>query len=158
LRRPLLFGVVFGLTTFLSINISVHAGESPDGRLAMMQGADIRWETLADDEKNMVDRMAADFFQKTLRHSQASTIEENTLQSYLELDREGRAAFRTERRKRWQAMSAAQRQALRNADTPSFYNLTEQQKRPFRRHALDTLGGQGALNESALQSALRHEV
>lgn len=154
LRRPLVFGVVFGLTTFLSVNVSVQA----EDRSSVMRGYDVRWEALAPDEKAMVDRMAADFYQDTLRHAQASAIEENTLRSYLALDPVERAEFRSERRKQWREMSEEQRQALRNSETPNFYNLTEEQKRPFRSHALDMLGGQGALNESALQSAMRHEV
>jgi len=154
LRRPLLFGVIFGLTTFLSININAQTGDSA----GMAPGADLRWNVLAEDEQAIVDRLAANFYEATLRHAQSSAIEDRTAAIYAAGDARARAKFAKQRRAQWRTMSDAQRLALRNVKTPNFDNLAEQQKLPFRRHALDTLDAKGAINEGALAAALRSEV
>ena len=87
-----------------------------------------------------VDLMAADFFESSLRLSQARRIEAQTAKRYLSLDEAGRARFRAERKRQWRALSEAERQTLRGAKRPRFDNLDEAQKQTFRRIAADTLG------------------
>ena len=154
LRRPLTFGVFFGLATFLSVNVEVGAQE-PASLVAV---DDLHWNVLADDEKQIIERMAAAFYEETLRHAQSSAIEAQTASIYASGDEEARARFVKDRRTRWRQMNEAERQALRNAKTPQYGNLTEGQKAPFRRHALDQLGAKGAINEDALATALRSEI
>ena len=153
MRRPILFSVVFGATIFLSVNVQVHA-ESP----LSVTGPDLRWNVLSDDEKALIDRIAADFYEATLRPSQSQTIEDGTALAYIQGDKAARNAFIKERRAQWRRLNADERRALRNTKTPNYDNLTDAQKMPFRRHALDKLKAKGAINESALTSALRTEV
>ena len=153
MRRPILFSVVFGATIFLSVNVQVHA-ESP----LSVTGPDLRWNVLSDDEKALIDRIAADFYEATLRPSQSQTIEDGTALAYIQGDKAARTAFIKERRAQWRRLNADERRALRNTKTPNYDNLTDAQKMPFRRHALDKLKAKGAINESALTSALRTEV
>jgi len=124
----------------------------------MAPGADLRWNVLAEDEQTIVDRLAADFYEATLRHAQSSAIEERTAAIFAAGDDAARAQFIKQRRAQWRAMNEERRLALRNVKAPKFDNLAEQQKQPFRRHALDTLDARGAINDGALAAALRSEI
>jgi hypothetical protein len=55
-------------------------------------------------------------------------------------------------------MNEAERESLRNVETPSFNNLTEEQKSPFRTIALDKLEAEGALDGDALTVALSRDI
>ena len=143
--KPLTFGLAFGLAMFASIG-------------PRAQTADLRWEVLADDEKQIIDRVAADFYEESLRQSQAEAIESHTSEIYASGSDEQRDEFRNERRSEWQAMTPVERASLREAKRPLFRNLTEEQKAPFRRHALDRLGGVGALDADAIADALKNDI
>ncbi|WP_133162418.1 hypothetical protein [Hyphococcus luteus] len=96
-----------------------------------------------------MDLMAADFYETSLRLSQAQRIEAQTARRYLTLDAAGRARFRAARKRQWREMSEAERQALRGAKRPRFDNLDETQKQTFRRIAAETLGaGSGPASQS----------
>ncbi len=88
----------------------------------------------------IVDVLAADFYETSLRLAQSRQIEAETARRYLSLDDAGRAQFRAERRKLWRAMSAEQRSALRGVKRPVFANLADEQKQTFRRIASEALG------------------
>lgn len=151
-RRPLLFGVIFSLVLFGSLR--ANAGE-PGERA---HPADISWHALADYEKAIIDRMAADFFEKSLRLSQTRQIEAATPAIYRSLSPHGQAQFRAERRRLWRNMPDRRRQALRGVTRPDFDNLAEIQKLPFRQNAVNLLNASGAINANALTAALRREI
>lgn len=122
------------------------------------QMTDLRWEVMASDEKAIVDRLAADFYEASLRQAQADAIERRTAEIYAESAPAERARFRAERRAEWRAMDAPARASLHGAKRPLFLNLTEEQKAPFRRHALNQLRGAGAIDQSALTEALGKDI
>jgi len=152
LRRPFLFGAIFGLTLFSSLRAG--AGEP----LRPTSTPNLSWHVLASDEKAVVDRLAADFFSQSLRLSQSRKIEALTAEIYLSQSDQGRARFREERRRLWRAMPENQRRALRSVKRPQYFNLSEAQKRPFRKRAFETLNASGAVNTKALTAALRKEI
>lgn len=119
---------------------------------------DISWHVLADYEKAIIDQMAADFFEKSMRLSQTRRIEATTPAIYLSLAPHDQAQFRAERRRAWGNMSDRQRQALRGVTRPDFDNLAEIQKLPFRQNAVKLLNASGAINANALTAALRREI
>lgn len=119
---------------------------------------DLRWEVMASGDRLIVDRLAAEFYEESLRQAQADAIERRTAEIYAEASPPERARFRAERREEWRAMDESLRASLRNVARPSFHNLTEEQKAPFRQHALDRLRGAGALDQSALREALRKDI
>ena len=156
MRKAFLFGVAFAFATCGSLSVAAEEATAPT--LAnhhqnhqqaepphfpviakISQSDDGRWLSLKPDAQLMVDKVAADFFEKSLRQAQSSTIELNTAQEYMGLSEAERTAFRKTRLAQWQQMSQAERLRLRNVKTPSFMNLTESQKWPFRLHALDQL-------------------
>ena len=152
MRRPFLFGVIFSLVLFGSLR--VNAGEPGESAARF----DISWHVLADYEKAIIDQMAADFFEKSLRLSQTRQIEATTPAIYRSLARHDQARFRAERRLLWRKMSDRKRQALRGVTRPDFDNLAEIQKLPFRQNAVRLLSASGAINATALTAALRHEI
>ncbi len=96
-------------------------------------------EARAEDDP-LVDRVAAEFYEKSLRRSQSRNIEAATAEIYRRLDEEEKSAFRERRRRAWQDMNETARHSLRGVKTPKFRNLTETQKAPFRRAAERRLG------------------
>lgn len=147
MRRPLTFGVIFGMATFLSFAPDAHA-----------QTADMRWEALSESERGLIDRLAADFYEDGLRQAQSDAIETRTNEIYREAQPADRARYREDRRSDWEAMSDAQRGSLRGVKRPVYRNLTEEQKAPFRRGALDRLGGAGALDADAIADTLKNDI
>lgn len=145
MRKSFIFGVIIGLAL----------AAAPGSRA---QTPDLRWAVMASDEKVIVDRLAADFFEESLRRTQAAAIERHTAAIYANASASERARFRAARRAKWRAMSEAERASLRMAHRPLFRNLMEEQKAPFRRYALDRLRGAGALDRSALVDALRNDI
>ncbi|MFQ5563921.1 MAG: hypothetical protein ACE5FO_10180 [Parvularculaceae bacterium] len=154
LRRSLAFGLFFFLGLFASIEIRAQEFAAPQNAAF----ADMRWEALSEDERAIVDRLAADFFEDSLRYSQASAIEARTAELYAESPDDARAEFRITRREKWRAMNDAQRRALRGVERPRFANLSEGQKMPFRKYALDRLDAAGAIDRTALVEALRNDI
>ena len=145
MRKPLIFGLAFGFAAFASL--------SPRA-----ESHDLRWEVLAEDERAIIDRLAADFYEDALRRSQTAVIEDRTSELYTKASPVERARFRMERRNEWRSMTDAQREALKNAKRPSYRNLTEEQKAPFRRIAFDKLGAAGAIDPDALASAFKNDI
>lgn len=125
---------------------------------ASAQALDLRWEALSSDERAIIDRLAADFYEHELRYAQSSTIEQHTSELYAQATPTDRAAFRADRRAAWLGMEDAERDGLRGAKRPAFDNLAEAQKSPFRQYALDQLGAAGAIDYDALAAALRNDV
>ena len=106
------------------------------------------WRRLKDGQKILVDRVAASFFEESLRLSQTQRIEAQTAQLYLEMTPEEQAEFRETRRQIWRSMTDEERTALRGVKRPAYANLSDAQKAPFRRTALQSLraprrGGSG---------------
>lgn len=126
--------------------------------LAAAQGFDLRYEALAEKERALIDLMAADFYEKSLRTSQARAIEARTAALYRGRPEEARASFRAARRARWREMGEPSRTALRGAKEPVFDHLAEEQKTPFRSIALDRLGAAGAIDAAALAEALSKDI
>lgn len=118
----------------------------------------MRFEVLAADEKALIDLLAADFYEDSLRQSQSGAIEKRTSEIYQSATPAERSAFRDERRANWEDMTQSDRVSLRDAKYPTFKNLTETQKLPFRSIALDKLGAAGALDETALSDALKNDI
>jgi hypothetical protein len=125
---------------------------------ASSQIVDMRYEVLAPDEKAIVDRMAAEFFEDELRPSQSYAIERKTAELYVGAAPAERARILQERRRAWDEMSGEQREALKHAARPSFSNLAEEQKTPYRSIALDRLEAEGAIDADALLAALKGDV
>lgn len=126
--------------------------------LAHAQIEDVRWEVLAPDERQIVDLLAADFYEDSLRLAQSRAIEAHTAEIYVEANAEDRARFRSARLAAWRALTSGQRKALRDAERPVYANLTDEQKAPFRKIALDKLDAAGAIDNKALALALRREI
>jgi hypothetical protein len=119
---------------------------------------DARFEVLAPEERLLIDRIAADFYERAMRRAQTEAIEDNTAEAYRRADAETRAQFRDERRAAWRAMSERKKDGLKAAKRPLYDNLTEDQKAPFRRHAINRLDAAGAIDDAALASALQSEI
>jgi len=96
------------------------------------------------DNDAYVDLMAKDYFENALPRPQAERAEAATAKFYNSLDDEAKASFRDARRARWRAMSADERNALRNVKEPAFENLTDDQQEVYRTIATDHLGGRQA--------------
>ena len=79
-----------------------------------------------------MERMAADFFENSLRHAQSQRIAAETAQTYREMDKGAQASFKSSRRTLWECLSAEQRQRWRDQKKPSYWGLSEQQKDEFR--------------------------
>lgn len=146
LRRPATFATVFWVAACVNI--------SPRAQIT----ADARFEVLAGEEKAIIDRVAADFYESGLRRTQTDAIEARTSRSYAEASPEERAAFREDRRAAWRGMDDGERQAIRDAKAPRYDNLTDAQKAPFRRHAINRLGRAGAIDEEALAEAMLGDI
>lgn len=146
-RRPLTFGLVFGFALFGSLGPGAHA-----------QDPALVWDILSADERAIVDRLAADFYQESLRRTQADAIEETTSRLYAEAGKAERARFLDERRRQWDALSQTERERIRGVKQPEYRNLTESQKTPFREHAINRLGGAGAIDEDRLAEAFRRDI
>lgn len=121
-------------------------------------GVDMRWEVLSKSERAIIDRLAAQFYEESLRYAQSSQIEAHTSELYVHATPAERARFREQRRSSWNEMNESQRHALRGVKRPTFRNLTESQKAPFRRYAIDQLDAAGAIDESAMAAALRNDI
>jgi len=113
------------------------------------------WQYMRGDERMIVDRLAADFYERSLRYSQTQAIEANTARQYYEASPPQRNQYRDERRRQWQNFNSDQQQNMRNAKRPAFAHLSENQKWPFREHALIQLGAAGAIDQSQIQSGTR---
>lgn len=133
MRTPYLISLISALA--LCTPISAAAQDSGFGSAAAEQ----RWETLAPGDRAMVDRMAASFYESDLRLAQSRQIEASTSSIYTAMSERERSEFRDERRSEWRSMRPEERAALRNVKLPAYSNLTEAQKAPFRRIAIDRL-------------------
>lgn len=131
MRHSLVFGMVLGAAAVVFCPCPASA-QSP--------WPDPRWDALSESERSLIDRLAADFYESSLRAAQAEAIETRTGELYRNASPAARASFRAERRAAWRRMSEPQRNALRGVKRPAYHNLAETQKTPFRRHALDQLG------------------
>ncbi len=146
MRRIFLLSVVSSLAVLGSANAQVSdphmsGALAPAGQTVVEPTAVSRQ---AINHEALVDRMAADFYENALRHSQALRVQKATTQAYLAMGEADRAQFREQRRAAWRIMSEDQRRSLRNTKTPRYLLLTEEQKQPFRDIALDQLTASGA--------------
>jgi len=151
LRRPVIFGAILGLTFFMSVSPDAHARDRSGG-------GEVRWDLLSPDEHRIIDRIAADFYEETLRQAQSGAIEDQTSEIYRTSSPEERARFRAMRRIDFRSMNDRQKEALRGVKRPAYRNLTENQKTPFRRHAIDQLGAADAIDANALAQAFGGEI
>lgn len=119
---------------------------------------DPRWEALSPSERVIIDRVAADFYEDSLRSAQSANIEATTSRLYQGSPPSERDRFREQRRADWRAMAPAERDALRGVTRPAFRNLAETQKAPFRSYAIDQLTAAGAVDQNALYQAMPNEV
>ncbi len=133
MRKNTLVGLVFGVALFSS---TASIGQDST---QFQQNRPLQWESLSPNEQLLVDRMAADFYESDLRLTQSRQIEASTAARYSSMSEKERAEFRDSRRDTWQKMQAAERDALRNVKLPNYANLTDGQKAPFRKIAIDRL-------------------
>ena len=149
--------------SILTIVLSVFAcgpavAASPENSDASIQHAREGQAGPDDPEMVMIDRLAAEFYENSLRRAQTLRIEQNTADTYRTLSQSERQEFRSQRRRVWQTLNASQKQALRNVKTPMFLNLTETQKRPFRATALRELTAGSTSSASAPSSAGQNDI
>lgn len=147
LRKSLLFGFVFGFTMFSSFGShgQTYTATPPQPAISHTQAL---WYTMNVNDRLIVDRLATDFYERSLRYAQTRSIETNTVRAYRGATPPARARYRHQRRQQWQQMNPHQQQALRNVKRPVFVHLSEAQKWPFRRHALHQLGAGGAIQQN----------
>jgi hypothetical protein len=141
LRSVFLLSVVSSLAIFSSAHAQMSETLAPAGQTVVAPTAVSRQ---ALNQEALVDRMATDFYENALRHSQALRVQKATAETYQAMGEEDRAQFREQRRVAWRMMSEGQRQSLRNTKTPRYLLLSEEQKQPFRNIALDQLTASGA--------------
>ncbi len=141
MRKIFFLSVVSYLAVFASAEAQISERWAPAGQTAVAPTAVSRQ---AITQEALVDRMAADFYENALRHSQALRIQKATAEAYRAMGEEDRAQFREQRRAAWLIMNKDQRQSLRNTKTPRYLLLTEEQKQPFRDIALDQLTANSA--------------
>ncbi len=156
LRKSLIAGFVFGFTLFSSIGFEqgvqssqaqTYAQSHPQ-RTYQQQVYSLNeqiWGQMGHSDRIIVDRLAADFYERSLRYAQSTNIEQQTARLYSGANPAERAYYRNQRRQQWQQMNGNQQQALRNVKRPIFMHLSEAQKWPFRQHALNQLGAAGAI-------------
>lgn len=145
LRRPLISSISFGLAFFGSLNARAADPALPDPA----------GTGLAASELVLVDRLAADFFEGSLRYAQSARIEAQTAVLYRLLPTGEQARFREYRRLIWQAFNEEEKRAFRGgAKRPLYVHLSEEQKSPFRRIAYRQLVAPTAGGE---QPAARNE-
>lgn len=137
LRRPLFLGLVIGFVSVFSFSGSVSAQESqsvaqsaslPVGKVEQM------WPALDASQRTMVDLLAADFFQNDLSEAQRERIFSARADQYRGAAGAERDSYRAERRREWQA-----RKGPAIPTGTSYDLLTDEQKAPFRRYAIDQL-------------------
>ncbi|GGD03796.1 hypothetical protein [Aquisalinus flavus] len=137
LRRPLSLGLVIGFVSVFSFSGQVNAqemasaqapGALPVGKVEQM------WPALDASQRSMVDLLAADFFQNDLSEAQRERIFAARADQYRGAAGADRDSYRAERRREWQARKGPA------APTGTSYDLlTDDQKAPFRRYAIDQL-------------------
>lgn len=150
--RPAIFGAAFFGALFLTVSPRAEPMPRPSGDAPAAQ--DVRYEVLAPEEKAIIDEIAADFFEKDLLPEQSRIIEAATAARYQRASTGERSAIRAQRRAEWASLSEKKRRALMNAAEPRYDNLSDDQKAPFRRHAINRLGAAGAIDEDALAAAI----
>lgn len=139
MRRPLLFSFVFSCAYFGSFNA---------GAQVLKQTQDISIESLLAElpamasirHEDAIEARAAEFFERSLRLSQAKRIEADTASAYRQMEPKARAEFRNQRRRQWKTFSERQKSSLRSVKTPQYRNLSESQQQLFRNIAARQLG------------------
>lgn len=155
MRKSLLFGVVFGFGLFSSFDNSSmvspsfaqqqHYYAAPAPQQHYVDPVVALWQSMGTSERVIVDRLATDFYERSLRYAQSQAIEQQTSRRYSQAHPAQRSAYRNERRNQWQQLNQYQQKALRDAKRPRFIHLSDAQKWPFRTHALNQLGAAGAI-------------
>ncbi len=147
LRKFLVFSFIFGCLFCTTSNAIAADPYDP--------AAPASYEPQLPDtgELDLLDLIAADFYENTLRRAQSFKIEAQTALNYQQLSRDARMRFRSERRAIWLALSDIQRQSLRSVKSPQFNNLSEAQKSPFREIALNQLTGAREQTQAQLSSS-----
>ena len=132
MRRPLTFtsAFFFGLCGSFSLQAQEHS---------------IRYEKEDPRAQGLIELVAEDFYENNLSAAQSRRIEAYTASHYATLTAKERAEFQKRRRAQWHAMSESDRDALRNAKTPQYENLTPEQQSVFKAIAERQLGA----NDSA---------
>jgi hypothetical protein len=135
LRKPLFLGFIMGFAGVLSF--SGQAGAQDRLAEAIPVGkVQIIWPQLEASQKTMVDLVAADFFQNELSDAQRQRIIGTDAAHYRSSTGDDREALRTGRGQEWQARSES---GDATASAP-YDRLSDRQKAPFRRYAIDQLG------------------
>lgn len=135
---------------------SICASAAP--AFAQSASDDPRWAALSPSERLIVDRVAADFYEDSLRATQSAAIEAETSDIYRNANADEQARFRDERRAQYRDMTPAEQAALKGVTRPAYRNLAEGQKAPFRAHAIDVLTSSGAVDEDGLDAESSNEI
>ena len=151
LRNSLVMGFVFGFTLFSSFSFETRLQSSQAQSYVQNRGLENQhiWSQMSMGDRLIVDRIAGDFYERSLRYAQTTNIEQQTARLYTHATPAQRANYRHQRRQQWKDMNNRQRQSLRNVKRPVFMNLSPAQKWPFRQYALDQLGANGAIQPNA---------
>ncbi|MEL6379994.1 MAG: hypothetical protein AAFQ29_09515 [Pseudomonadota bacterium] len=150
MRKAFVFGLFFSVGLLGSFEPAVTVAPSAAQTYAVRPAPVATspaalWNAMGPGERLIVDRLATDFYERSLRYAQSRQIEQQTAHRYRQVAPTQRSAYRHERRSQWAHMNPYQQQALRGAKRPQFIHLSEQQKWPFRTHALNQLTAAGAI-------------
>ncbi|MEO0612976.1 MAG: hypothetical protein AAFY83_06660 [Pseudomonadota bacterium] len=162
MRRAFVFGFFFSIGLLGSFEPRVpmapslaqsHSAQSYGSGSALVAASPAAlWQAMGPGERLIVDRLATDFYERSLRSAQSQQIEQQTARRYRQVTPTQRSAYRDARRSQWAHMNSYQQQALRGAKRPQFIHLSDQQKWPFRTHALNQLSAAGAIAAPAPQN------
>ncbi|MGV6800477.1 MAG: hypothetical protein ACWA5L_00970 [bacterium] len=122
-----------GIVLFFSVSLSAPLYAQDMGNITFDSGID-GWEMLSSEQRQMVDLLAQDFFERQLTLSQQRNILSVTARHYRQGDEQQQQNMRQQRRQIWRKKNTEDRQI-------TLYDmLTENQKSPFRNHAMRQLG------------------
>ena len=147
LRSPCFKFAVFGTVFLMSAMPTVAAQDGP-GMMVQSPQASVmsspmvtaRWSVLNQDQRKMVDLLAADFFNRSLTASQRGVIAGATADAYAKATPQEQRVFRQQRRAAWQKLTPVDKALGQAMPRPTYRSLTDSQKSPFRNIAIQELG------------------
>ncbi len=147
LRSPWSKLAVFGSVFCISVVPAIAAQDGPGMMVQSPQASansspmvTARWSVLNQDQRKMVDLLAADFFNRSLTASQRGVIAGATADAYAKATPQEQRVFRQQRRAAWQKLTPVDKALDQAMPRPTYRSLTDSQKRPFRDIAIQELG------------------
>lgn len=133
LRKSLFLGLVIGFASVFSLTQSAEAQTARVANALPVAKVDQIWPVLDQQQRTMVDLLAADFFQNDLAEEQRLRIIASRAEAYRRASPEMRDQMRREGRRDWDHKGS-------DAAGMTFDRLSDRQKAPFRRQAIEELG------------------